>query len=143
MARKSSFIDISERKLLLRSFDIVVIILSLTIASKFTGFSYIDIKNDLIYRWFLILIIYFLLFGQIFQLYNLKVSNNRFLVLRSVFITALITTLFYVFSPFITPSLPTNRLQIIYFFLLIAIPTVIWRFLYIAMLFSPKYFKTM
>ena len=142
MARKSSFIDISERKLLLRSFDIVVIILSLTIASKFTGFSYIDIKNDLIYRWFLILIIYFLLFGQIFQLYNLKVSNNWFLVLRSVFITALITTLFYVFSPFITPSLPTNRLQIIYFFLLIAIPTVIWRFLYIAMLFSPKYFKT-
>ncbi len=142
MSKKSFHIDISERKLLLRTFDVVSMLLSLIIASKYTSFTYIDVNSDLIYSWFFILAIYFLLFGQIFQLYNLKVSNNRFLVIRSVFVTALITTLFYIFSPFITPSLPTNRLQIIYFFLLITLPVIIWRFLYIALLFSPRYFKT-
>ncbi|MFN0729521.1 exopolysaccharide biosynthesis polyprenyl glycosylphosphotransferase [Polaribacter gochangensis] len=142
MSKKSFHIDISERKLLLRTFDVVSMLLSLIIASKYTSFTYIDVNSDLIYSWFFILAIYFILFGQIFQLYNLKVSNNRFLVIRSVFVTTLITTLFYVFSPFITPSLPTNRLQVIYFFLLITLPVIIWRFLYIALLFSPRYFKT-
>jgi len=142
MSKKSFHIDISERKLLIRTFDVVSMLLSLIIASKYTSFTYIDVNSDLIYSWFFILAIYFILFGQIFQLYNLKVSNNRFLVIRSVFVTTLITTLFYVFSPFITPSLPTNRLQVIYFFLLITLPVIIWRFLYIALLFSPRYFKT-
>tara|TARA_R110002096_G_scaffold418658_1_gene622813 strand:+ start:3357 stop:4739 length:1383 start_codon:yes stop_codon:yes gene_type:complete len=142
MSKKPFHIDISERKILLKTFDVLAIVLSLAIASKYTGFSYIDIKSDLVFRWFLVLVIYFLLFGQIFQLYNLKVSNNRFLVFRGVVVTTLVITLFYIFSPFITPSLPANRLQIIYFFLLITIPVIIWRFLYIAFLFSPKYFKT-
>ncbi|WP_347175229.1 exopolysaccharide biosynthesis polyprenyl glycosylphosphotransferase [Polaribacter uvawellassae] len=142
MSKKSSHIDISERKLLLRSLDVIVIILSLTIASKYTDFTYININNDLIYSWFIILAIYFLLFGEIFQLYNLKVSNNRFLVVRSIFITSFVTTFIYIFSPYIAPSLPANRLQIIYFFLLITIPVIVWRFLYIALLFSPKFFKT-
>ncbi|WKD86517.1 UDP-N-acetylgalactosamine-undecaprenyl-phosphate N-acetylgalactosaminephosphotransferase [Polaribacter huanghezhanensis] len=141
MAKKPPFLDISERKLMLRTFDVLTIVLSLTIASKYSDFTYINIKSDLIYKWFLILVIYFLLFGEVFQLYNLKVANNRFLVIRGIAVTSLITTLFYIFSPFITPSLPGNRLQVFYFFLLIAIPTIFWRFLYISLLFSPKYFK--
>jgi exopolysaccharide biosynthesis polyprenyl glycosylphosphotransferase len=142
MAKKSSFIDISERKVLLRILDIVTIVFSLSIISFYTDFTYIDIKSDLVYGWFFLLISYYLLFGQIFQLYNLNVSNNRFLVVRSVFVTSFITTLVYVFSPYISPSLPENRLQIVYFFLLITIPVIICRFLYISLLFSPKFFKT-
>ncbi|MDG1527828.1 MAG: exopolysaccharide biosynthesis polyprenyl glycosylphosphotransferase [Polaribacter sp.] len=116
--------------------------LSISVASIYTDFNYIDLSNDLVYSWFLLLITYYLLFGQIFQLYNLNVSNNNFLVFKSVFITSIITTLLYVFSPYIAPSLPENRLQIIYFFLLISIPTIIWRLFYIWIFFSPKYFKT-
>jgi exopolysaccharide biosynthesis polyprenyl glycosylphosphotransferase len=142
MSKKPLHIDISERKLLLRSFDVIVMILSISVASFYYDFNYLDVSNSLVYIWFIVLILYFLLFGEIFQLYNLKVSNNRFLVVRSIFITSSITTFFYVFSPYITPSLPANRLQIIYFFLLITIPVIIWRFLYIWVLFSPKYFKT-
>jgi len=142
MAKKSPFIDISERKLLLRVFDVVTIILSLTLASRYTEFNYINISSDYIYKWFLLLIVYYLLFGQIFQLFNLKVSNNRFLVFKSIVVTSFITTLLYTFSPFISPSLPENRLQILYFFLLITIPVIVFRFLYIGLLFSPKYFKT-
>lgn len=142
MSKKSLHIDISERKLLLRTLDVVVMILSISLASIYTEFNYLAISNSLVYVWFIVLLVYFLLFGEIFQLYNLKVSNNRFLVVRSVFITASVTTIIYVFSPFVTPSLPANRLQIIYFFLLIALPVIVWRFLYIWILFSPKYFKT-
>ena len=142
MAKKLPYIDVSERKLLLRFFDVLSIVLSLSLASKFTDFSYIDIDKDLIYIWFLVLAIYFLFIGQILQIYNLKVSNNRFLIFRGIIVTSFITTLVYVFSPFVTPSLPENRLQIVYFYFLITIPVIIWRFLYISVLFSPKYFKT-
>jgi len=142
MSKKSLHIDISERKLLLRTLDVVVMIFSISLASIYSNFNYLPISNNLVYVWFVVLLLYFLLFGEIFQLYSLKVSNNRFLVVRSVFITASITTVIYVFSPYITPSLPVNRLQIIYFFLLMALPVIAWRFLYIWILFSPKYFKT-
>ena len=142
MSKKSLHIDISERKLLLRSLDILVIVLSISIASFYYDFNYLDISKNQIYIWFSVLILYFFLFGEIFQLYNLKVSSNRFLVVRSVVITSFVTSFFYVFSPYIAPSLPENRLQIIYFFLLITLPVIVWRFLYIWLLFSPKYFKT-
>ena len=142
MSKKSLHIDISERKLLLRFLDILVILLAVSFSSLYYHFNYIDISKDFVYSWFLVLSVYFLLFGEIFQLYNLKVSNNRFLVVRSIIITSFVTTLFYVFSPFIAPSLPENRLQIIYFFLLISVPVILWRFIYIWVLFSPKYFKT-
>ena len=142
MSKKNLHIDISERKLLLRSLDIIAMILSISLASMYLDFSYLGVHKVLAYSWLFVLAVYYLLFGEIFQLYNLKVSNNRFLVVRSIFITSFITTFFYVFSPFITPSLPENRLQILYFFLLITLPVIIWRFLYIWVFFSPKYFKT-
>lgn len=142
MSKKPLHIDISERKLLLRLFDVFFILLSVYVGSKYYNFTYLDVNSILIYGWFAVLLIYYWLFGEIFQLYNLKVSSNGFLVVRSIFITSSITTLIYVFSPYITPSLPENRLQVVYFFLLITIPVVIWRFMYIWILFSPKYFKT-
>ena len=142
MSKRGSYIDISERKLLLRTLDILAVIFSITLASVYYDFNYIDVLNPKIYLWFFVLIVYFSLFGEIFQLYNLKVSNNRFLVVRSIVVTSFVTTIIYIFSPFVTPSLPPNRLQFIYFFLLMALPIIVWRFLYIWFLFSPKYFKT-
>ena len=82
-----------------------------------------------------------MIFGEIFLLYNLNVSNNRYAVVRSVTLTAFFTTIFYIFTPYISPVLPSNRLQIVYFFLILFLPVVIWRFLYMWLIFSPKYFK--
>jgi len=92
--------------------------------------------------WLFLLSFYFLFLGEIFQLYNLNVSNNRYLVFRSVILTAFFTTVFYIFTPFIAPELPENRLQIVYLFLIISLPILIWRFLYMWLIFSPKYFKS-
>ena len=142
MSSKTAHFDISERKVLLRIGDILVLFLSLMMAEKYLAFEYLSITSASFTGWFLVLAIYFLLFGEIFVLYNLKVSSNRYTVFRSLLITSFISTLMYVLSPYITPSLPENRMQIGYFFLLIFVPVLLWRFVYIWAFFSPKYFKT-
>ncbi|WP_232455972.1 exopolysaccharide biosynthesis polyprenyl glycosylphosphotransferase [Polaribacter sp. SA4-10] len=114
---------------------------SLFLASNFLNFNYISFNNQFISYWLFLLYFYYLIFGEIFQSYNLNVSNNRYLVVRSIILTAFSTTIFYIFTPFISPILPTNRLQIIYFFLLLSLPIIIWRFIYMWLIFSPKYFK--
>ncbi len=141
MSIKISHIDLSERKVLLRSFDILFIVFSLWVSSRFFEQDYVNFESTFIYGWLLTLTFYFFLFGEIFQLYNLNVSNNSFKVVRSLFVTTFITTLFFTFTPFFSPSLPENRIQIIHLFLLILVPVLIWRFLYMWVLFSPKYFK--
>mgnify|MGYP003640297827 FL=1 len=141
MSLKVSHIALSERKVLLRVFDILFIILSLWGSFQVSLQDYIRFDKPSIYGWIITLIFYVFLFGEIFQLYDLTISNNRFKTVRSLFLTAIITTIFFTFTPFFSPSLPENRLQIIYLFLLILLPLIVWRFLYIWILFSPKYFK--
>lgn len=136
-----SYYNISERKVLLRIVDVILLILSLLVASLYLEFNYINFQGEFIVRWFLILTFYYLIFGEIFQLYNLKVSNNRYTVVRSVTLTAFFTTIFYIFTPYITPILPSNRMQIVYFFIILSLPIVLWRFIYMWLIFSPKYFK--
>ncbi|ARV13822.1 sugar transferase [Polaribacter sp. SA4-12] len=136
-----SYYNISERKILLRIVDIAIIILSLFLSSIYLNFNYFFFSNDYILNWSLLLIFYYLIFGEIFLLYNLNISNNRYTVVRSVILTAFFTTIFYIFTPYISPVLPSNRLQIVYFFLILSLPVIIWRFLYMWLIFSPKYFK--
>jgi exopolysaccharide biosynthesis polyprenyl glycosylphosphotransferase len=136
-----SYYNISERKILLRIVDVAIIILSLFLSSIYLNFTYFFFSNEYVFNWSLLLVFYYLIFGEIFLLYNLNVSNNRYAVVRSVTLTAFFTTIFYIFTPYISPVLPSNRLQIVYFFLILFLPVVIWRFLYMWLIFSPKYFK--
>ncbi len=142
MKKKASYIEVSERKVLLKVVDIAIIFFSLWLANKYIGFYYIDFSKNVIFKWLLTLVVYILLFGEVLQLYDLSVSSNKLLTIRSVFITSFSVTFLYIFTPFISPSLPENRLQIIYFFLLISIPTLLWRYVYMTLLFTPKYFKS-
>ena len=136
-----SYYNISERKILLRIVDIAIIILSLFLSSIYLNFNYFIFSNERFLNWSLLLVFYYLIFGEIFLLYNLNISNNRYTVVRSVILTAFFTTIFYIFTPYISPVLPSNRLQIAYFFLILSLPVIIWRFLYMWLIFSPKYFK--
>ncbi|TXD49140.1 sugar transferase [Polaribacter sp. IC073] len=141
MTQKKYF-NISERKILLRVTDILVIIVSLFMSFEVLDFNYFSFKNEAIFGWVSLLVFYYLIFGEIFQLFNLNISNNRYLVVRSIVVTAFITTVFYIFTPFIAPVLPNNRLQILYLFLILIVPVTLWRFIYIQVIFSPKFFKT-
>ena len=75
-------------------------------------------------------------------MYSLQNSNDYFTIFRSIVATAFTTTVLYIFTPFVAPELPLNRLQILYLFGTIATPLFIWRIIYIVFVFSPKYFKT-
>lgn len=142
MSKKTNYIDISERKILLRVVDVFVIVLGLLLGNHFFNTEYILLNSKEVTKWLFILVIYFFLFGEIFQLYNLNISNNKFQTVRSVILATLATTLFYILTPYVTPSLPENRLQILYFFFLITVPLVIWRLLYATLFFSETLFKS-
>ena len=79
-----SYYNISERKVLLRIVDIAIVILSLFFSSIYFNFNYLNFSNPVILNWLLLLSFYYLIFGEIFLLYNLNVSNNRYAVVRSV-----------------------------------------------------------
>lgn len=140
--QQKNYFNISERKILLKIIDLIIIILSLFISFEFFEFNYFNFNSASVFSWILLLIVYYLILGEIFQLFNLNISNNRYLVVRSIVVTTFATVIFYIFTPYISPVLPNNRLQIVYFFLALTVPVIIWRFLYISVIFSPKYFKT-
>ncbi|MDX1472251.1 MAG: exopolysaccharide biosynthesis polyprenyl glycosylphosphotransferase, partial [Flavobacteriaceae bacterium] len=52
-----------------------------------------------------------------------------------------VTVLFYLLTPFVTPLLPDNRLQIIYFYVTIVVCLFLWRIAYNYLLDSPRFFK--
>jgi exopolysaccharide biosynthesis polyprenyl glycosylphosphotransferase len=133
--------NLSERKLFLRIIDIIVVGASIFILSNYLDFHYFKALDSNLIVWISTLCVYVLFFGQIFELYNLKVSSSRFLVIRSILITSLLVTVFYIFTPIISPELPENRLQILYLFATVFLPITIWRFLYIGFITLPKYHK--
>lgn len=141
MSSKSFPFSISERKLLLRFFDIGFSIVGVVLLYVVFEVQYFKIETTNILKYLLVLVFYILFFGEILEMYNLRIANDRYLVLRSSVITGLLTTLFYVFTPILTPELPENRIQILYFFLAITVPIYFWRILYIQFIFSPKFFN--
>ena len=135
------YINISERRLYLRILDIGFVVQALYLLQFFSEFDYLDFSNPSIILWISTLVIYILVFGEIFEMYDLRVASDKYLTLRSVIITVFFTTLFYVFTPVISPLLPSNRLQLAYFSLTLVFSILFNRFLYIQLIFSPRFLK--
>jgi exopolysaccharide biosynthesis polyprenyl glycosylphosphotransferase len=74
-------------------------------------------------------------------MYNLQVASNQFQVIKSIILTTSITVLFYLLTPFYTPVLPDNRLQIIIFFIAIFIALFVWRMIYVRFFASNRFSK--
>ncbi|PTX44052.1 exopolysaccharide biosynthesis polyprenyl glycosylphosphotransferase [Christiangramia gaetbulicola] len=141
MSQKPLFhFEISERKVLLRLFDMVTVLLTLSIVGIIFEFDYfrIDTNN---WSWTLVFLIYLNLFGNIFELYDLQKADRFDSVVKNVLLTTSLTVLFYMLTPFFTPSLPENRLQILFFFLSVAGALLVWRSLYISLISSPRFYK--
>ncbi len=137
--RKIHF-EISERKVLLRIFDIVSVFFALYIVGVVFDFDYFQIRKDN-YYWLIVLGFYISLFGAVFEMYNLQVANKQYEVIRSILLTSSTTVLFYLLTPFYTPMLPNNRLQIIYFFLSILLALFLWRMIYLYFFGSLRFVK--
>ncbi|UMB61053.1 exopolysaccharide biosynthesis polyprenyl glycosylphosphotransferase [Lutibacter sp. A80] len=141
MLRKNINFSISERKLLLKFFDILFVFAGLIVMFYFFDFHYFKPEEANFYGYLFVLICYVLLFGQLFEMYNLQVANDKYQIFKNTLLTGFFTSLFYVFTPIITPVLPVNRLQILYLFLAITVSIYCWRFIYTQFVFSPLFFN--
>lgn len=137
--RKIHF-EISERKFLLRLFDVFSVLLVLYIVNQFIKVEYF---NELItnFKNCIVLGLYINIIGTVFEMYNLQVASNQLQVIKSIVLTASTTVLFYLLTPIFTPLLPNNRLQIIYFYIVMLVALYFWRYLYVKLLASNRFIK--
>lgn len=133
--------EISERKIFLRILDIGFVLSALYLARILFDFDYFKVSFDRpIFTVFLV--VYFTLLGSVFELYDLQKSSQLEVTVRNVILTALVTVLFYLLTPKYTPSLPSNRLQIVYFVIAITAGLLIWRFIYITFFATSRFYKS-
>jgi exopolysaccharide biosynthesis polyprenyl glycosylphosphotransferase len=135
---KKMHFEISERKVLLRTFDVVFVLLGLYCLHFVSDFNYFSFSKNNFY-WVVVLAVYINVFGAIFEMYNLQVASNAFQVLRSTILTTTTTVLFYLLTPFFSPELPKSRLQILLFFLFFFIALYAWRMIYVHFLASNRF----
>jgi hypothetical protein len=112
--RKIHF-EISERKIILRFFDVFFVLLGLYFIGAIFNQEYLTVAASTPF-WTIVLVIYLVFFATIFEMYNLQVASNQFLVLKNTILTVSTTVFVYLFTPFFSPELPSNRLQILLFF---------------------------
>lgn len=132
--------EISERKMILRLFDVLFVLTALYVTGNVFAFDYFTVSATN-YYWVIVLAIYINVFGTIFEMYNLQVASNQYQVLKSTLITVSTTVLVYLMTPFFSPQLPSNRLQILLFFMVIFLALFTWRMIYVAFLASNRFFQ--
>ncbi len=141
MLKETSFhFEISERKLFLRFIDVCLVLLGLHLLGSVFDFDYFILKKEK-WTWALVLGVYILFFGAIFELYDLKKASSFFQTFKAIVFTASITVLIYILTPYLTPILPESRVEIIYFFITILISMSLGRIAYINCIHAPIFIK--
>jgi len=138
---KKIHFEISERKLLLRFFDIFFVLTALYILGNVFDFDYFKFPSSNFY-WAIVLAIYINVFGAIFEMYNLQVASNRYQVLKNTVLTTSTIVLFYLLTPILSPQLPSNRIQLILFYLVVFGVLYSWRMFYVFFLATDRFFQS-
>jgi exopolysaccharide biosynthesis polyprenyl glycosylphosphotransferase len=132
--------EISERKILLRFFDVVFVVGFLFLLNAFTDLNYFsDLCEN--YYWIAVLGIYLSLLGTVFEMYNLVIVSFANKITKGLLLTSFFTTLFFIFTPIVTPSFPNKRVELFLLFLVILFALTVWRLLYIYFLASKRFYK--
>ena len=132
--------EISERKILLRIFDVVFVLGGLHLVGSFFDFDYFTLTKENWY-WVMVLSVYITLIGTVFELYDLQASSRFDTTFKNTVLTSSVTVLFYLLTPFYTPFLPEKRIEIIYFYITIIAAILIWRSLYVTIISRPRFYK--
>ncbi len=134
------YFEISERRILLLSFDAISILSALYVLSAIFDYHYFDfdMHNSLS---IVLLIAYLFIFGVIFEIYNLQVASNQLHILQNVIFTATATVLAYLFTPILSPVLPKQRLVIVIFYFTILFTLLLWRLFYCYFLASHRFWQ--
>ncbi len=140
VVNKKIHFEISERKILLRVFDVLTVLLALYFVGIIFKFNYFNISTTN-YYWTIVLGIYLNIIGTVFEMYNLQVASNQYQVVKSIILTASTTVLVYLLTPIYTPFLPANRIQILFFYVAILLSLFLWRLFYVKFLASSRFEK--
>ncbi|MFV5694980.1 exopolysaccharide biosynthesis polyprenyl glycosylphosphotransferase [Flavobacterium sp. LB3P122] len=132
--------EISERKMILRLFDVFFVLGALLFVAKVFNFGYFTFST-VNFHWTIVLSVYLNLFGTIFEMYDLQVASNQFQVVRSAILTASTTVLIYLLTPVFSPELPTKRVEILVFYLVVFMALFLWRMFYVKFLASNRFFQ--
>ena len=138
--KKGIHFEVSERKVLLRIMDLVMVFLAIYFLNLYREFDYIQLNEENIVA-LVLLGIYISVFATIFELYDLQKASKIEVSFKNIVITASTVVLFYLLTPILSPYLPEERLQIVYFYLAIIISILLWRFVYINLLEAPRFYK--
>ncbi len=138
--KKKIHFEISERKILLRVFDVLFIAGFIYLIGLFFEIEYFDSLASKI-NYIIVLGLYINIIGTVFEMYNLQIASKQYQILQSILLTTSTTVLLYLLTPIFTPLLPNNRLQIIYFFIVVFGALYLWRYLYVKLLASDRFFK--
>ncbi|WP_299399536.1 exopolysaccharide biosynthesis polyprenyl glycosylphosphotransferase [uncultured Gelidibacter sp.] len=140
MSKKAIHFQVSERKLLLRGFDLLMVLLGLYVLGLFFEKEFLEIS------WnnrtaVLILLFYIAVFGTVFELYDLQKSSRLDVTFRNVVFAVSTAAILYFLTPILTPFLPDKRHQIVYFYLTIIFSIFAWRTAYTKLIASPRFYK--
>lgn len=139
-SKKDIHFEVSERKILLRIFDVMSVFVSLYLVGDIFNFNYLNISVTNFY-WIIVLAVYILFIGSVFEMYNLQVASNQYQVIKSIILTSSTTVLVYLLTPIYTPFLPSKRLEIFIFFFSVFGALFIWRMIYVRFFASNRFVK--
>lgn len=138
--KKDIHFEISERKVLLRFFDVTSVAILLYVVGKVFNFNYFSISETNFY-WVIFLGVYINIIGSLFEMYNLQVASNQFQTIKSIILTSTTTVILYLLTPVYTPLLPTHRIEILFFLVVIFVALFSWRMFYVSFLASKRFHK--
>ena len=130
--------EISERKVLLRFFDVIFVWLALNFIGNLLELNYIEVLTSSFY-YFLAFSLYINGIGTIFEMYNLQVASCQHQILKSVSLTVLTPAFLYLLTPIYSVTLPSQRLQIVLFFFTTLLALSLWRISYVRFFASNRF----
>src|SRR5690606_26964265 len=140
MAKQGIHFEVSERKILLRIMDMLMVLLGLYLLEQWFGFEYLLLRQENGVA-IIELLSYLTIFGTVFEIYDLQKSSKLDVSFRDIVLASSTVVLFYFLTRFVTPLLPEKRLQIIHFYIMIIVAIFLWRIAYATLISSPRFYK--
>ncbi len=137
---KVSHFEVSERKILLRFIDFLMVCLSIWLSVEIFQLRYFGNLGNF-YQWSFVLGFYYLFFATVFELYDLQKAESKYRIFKNLVPATFLTLLLFLATPVLTPSLPQNRYQILYFYVILFVLLYIWRYAYIVLISAPRFYK--
>lgn len=130
--------EVSERKILLRIFDVVFVLLALHIIGSHFDLHYLY-ETSVHFYYALIVALYINILGTVFEMYDLQSASNLFQIIKNTLITSVLTVLLYLLTPIFSAELPSQRLEILLFYITLSFALLVWRIFYVQFLASNRF----